>query len=90
MNIKIAESLIPYLSAIHEGVTVSDKVNLSAVIGLFALRIITLEKAAELTELSIWDYIDVLNAYKIPWGEYSDESIRMDDIAIKNMIGESA
>ena len=40
---------------------------------------ITLEKAAELTGKSIWDFIDILKVYGIPWGEYEVDDMDTDD-----------
>lgn len=85
VDVKISEDLIPYLYTIKEGKTVGDKVTLSVVIGLFLSKTITLEKAAELSEKSIWDFMDVLKEQKIPWGEYSEEDFQMDDLAINKL-----
>ena len=55
IDIKISEDLVPYLYILKGGETVSDKLTLSAVVGLFTTKVITLEKAAELTGKSIWE-----------------------------------
>lgn len=41
---KISEDLVPYLYILKGGETVSDKLTLSAVVGLFTTKVITLEK----------------------------------------------
>lgn len=87
VEVTIAKELVPYLYTIQAGETVQEKVTLSVVIGLFASKIITLEKAAELTGKSLWDFIDMLKACQIPWGEYTEEELQMDDIALKNLTG---
>lgn len=46
IDIKISEDLVPYLYILKGGETVSDKLTLSAVVGLFTTKVITLEKAA--------------------------------------------
>ena len=48
IDVTISEELIPYLCALKEGKNIRDKLILSAVIGLFVSKSVTLEKAAEL------------------------------------------
>lgn len=85
IDIKISEELIPYLYTIKDGKTVSEKVTLSVVLGLFLSKTITLEKAAELAGKSIWDFIDILKEQQISWGEYSDDAFQMDDHALNKL-----
>lgn len=85
IDVKLSEDLIPYLYTIKEGKTVGEKVTLSVVIGLFLSKTITLEKAAELSNKSIWDFMDVLKEQQITWGEYSEENFQMDDLAINRL-----
>ena len=85
IDIKISEDLVPYLYILKGGETVSDKLTLSAVVGLFTTKVITLEKAAELTGKSIWDFIDILKVYSIPWGEYEEDDMDMDDVFLSKL-----
>lgn len=85
IDIKISEDLVPYLYILKGGETVSDKLTLSAVVGLFTTKVITLEKAAELTGKSIWDFIDILKVYGIPWGEYEEDDMDMDDVFLSKL-----
>lgn len=87
VDVAISEELVPFLYTIKDGNTVSDKLMISAVVGLFATKLITLEKAAELTGKSIWDFIDILKSYQVPWGEYTEEDYEMDEIALKKLSG---
>lgn len=89
VDIAISEDLVPYLYTLKDGKTVSDKLTLSAVVGLFASNIVTLEKAAELTGKSVWDFIDILKAYGISWGDYTEEDLQMDDLALEKLTRES-
>lgn len=87
LDVKISKELIPYICTIKDGRTVSDKTNFSLVLGLFASQVITLEKAAELAGRSVWDFMEILKAYHIPWGEYTEEEMQMDDAVIEKMSG---
>lgn len=89
VDIAISEDLVPYLYTLKDGKTVSDKLTLSAVVGLFASRVVTLEKAAELTGKSVWDFIDILKAYQIPWGDCTEEDLQMDENALEKLAGEA-
>lgn len=85
VDITISEDLVPYLYTIRDGKTISDKLTLSAVVGLFAAKVITLEKAAELIDKSIWDFVDILKTLQIPWGECEEEGLKMDAAAIEKL-----
>ena len=81
-NIKISDELVPYICTMRDGETVTDKVNLSLILGLFASQLVTLEKAAELAGKSVWDFMEILKSYHIPWGEYTEEEMQLDDDVI--------
>lgn len=48
---------------------------------------ITLEKAAELAGKRVWNFIDTLKEHQIPSGEYTEEDMQMDKLAIKKLAG---
>ncbi len=88
INVEIPETLGPYLYTLKDGKTMDDKVTISIVVGLFVSGIITLEKAAELAKESIWEFIEFLKAHDIPWGNYSQEELKMDELSIARLLGE--
>ena len=57
----------------------------SAIVGLFAAKAVTLEKAAELMGKSVWDFMDILKEYQIPWGECTEEGLQMDASAVEKL-----
>ena len=81
----LSEKLTPYIYSMKDGNTVEDKVNIFLIMGMFASKTITLEKAAELADKTIWEFIDILKKYDIPWGEITEEGAEMDDIAIAKL-----
>lgn len=87
VKVTIQDNILPYLQAINDGDDLTDKANFSIVIGLFAAKMITLDKAAEFAGKSIWNFIDILKEYQIPWGEYTEEDMQMDDLALKKLVG---
>jgi predicted HTH domain antitoxin len=87
LDVKISQELIPYICTVKDGETITDKANLSLILGLFASQIVTLEKAAELAEKPIWDFIEILKTYHIPWGEYTEEEMQLDEVAIDKISG---
>lgn len=86
-DVKISKELIPYICTIKDGRTVSDKTNFSLILGLFASQAVTLEKAAELAGKSVWDFIEILKAYHISWGEYTEDEMQMDADVIEKISG---
>jgi len=53
-----------------EGKTTDEKVTLYVAIGMFLSKHVTLAKAAELAQKNIWEFVGILKALGIPWGEY--------------------
>lgn len=86
-GIVVSEDLAPYLYTIKDGTTLNDKATLSVILGLFVAKTITLEKAAELAGKSIWDFLDILKVYQIPWGEYGSEDLEMDEAVLGRLTG---
>ena len=87
VKVTLQDNILPYLQVINDGDDLADKANFSIVIGLFAAKMITLEKAAELAGKSIWNFIDILKEHQIPWGEYTEEDMQMDALALKKLAG---
>ena len=87
IDVTISEELIPYLCALKEGKNIRDKLILSAVIGLFVSKSVTLEKAAELVGKNVWDFIDILKYYGIPWGDYTETDLQMDELTLEKLAG---
>ena len=52
---------------------------------MLTTKVLTLETAAELTGKSIWDFIDILKVYGIPWGEYEEDDMDMDDVFLSKL-----
>ncbi|MCI8606281.1 MAG: hypothetical protein HFG72_05440 [Hungatella sp.] len=76
VEVTISKELIPYLYTIQTVETVQDKVTLSVAIELFVSGTITLEKAAELAEKSIWDFMDLLKVCNISWRSIQKRNCR--------------
>ncbi len=85
VDVTISEDLVPYLYTIKDGKSINEKLTLSAVVGLFAAKTVTLEKASELLGKSVWDFVDILKGYGIPWGTCTEESLQMDNKAMEKL-----
>ena len=88
VDVTIPEELTPFLYTIKDGATLNDKAKLSIVIGLFLSKSVTLEKAAELAGKTIWEFMEILKSQDIPWGEHTEASLRMDDMALSKLTRE--
>ena len=86
IDVKISNDIIPFINRLNGGKTLDDKVNLSIAIGLFVSKNVTLARAAEISSVSLGDFIDVLKSQGIPWGEYSEEQERMDEVSVQNLL----
>ncbi|EQB86372.1 putative HTH domain antitoxin [Clostridium punense] len=85
-NIRINDDIIPIVTMLNGGKTLDEKVNVSIAIGLFAGKMVSLARAAELAKLSLGEFVDLLRGMGIPWGEYIEDDERMDDVAIKSLL----
>jgi predicted HTH domain antitoxin len=88
INLTISETYTPYIYSMSDGQSVGDKANIFMVIGMFTTKTVSLEKAAELVGKSIWDFVEILKKYNIPWGEYTQDDQKLDDITIAKITGE--
>lgn len=88
IDVHISPDLVPLLDKLAHGNSVNDNVRISIAVGLFAAKTVSLARAAEIAELSLNDFIYTLKANKISWGEYSDEDVIQDDIAVKDLLRE--
>ncbi|MGH4118134.1 UPF0175 family protein [Clostridium sp.] len=86
-EVTLPEELIPFLDKIS-GDSIDQKVRLAFAINLFTSKTVTLERAAELSVLSLIDFMNVLEQQGIPWGEYTYEHKKQDDLVIKKMLME--
>ncbi|UZW16029.1 UPF0175 family protein [Clostridium pasteurianum] len=85
-NIKVYDDIIPIVNMLNGGKTIDEKINVSIAIGLFVGKTVTLARAAELSKLSLGEFMDALKDRGIPWGEYTEEQEKMDDVTIKNLL----
>lgn len=89
VTVELPEKLIPYIVYLSDGCSLEESITNSLVLSMFVSHTVTLEKAAELSGMSIWKFIDYLNLHKIPWGEYSEEALEHDLLALEKMERES-
>lgn len=86
-EVTLPEEFIPFLDKLS-GDSINQKVRLAFAINLFTSKTVTLERAAELSGLSLLDFMYVLKEQGIPWGEYTEEHKKQDDLVIKKMLKE--
>ena len=84
-QVTLSNELMPFIYQIKDGCSTDEKVTLSLAMGMFLSRQVTLAKAAELAQLSIWDFIDVLNAQGVSWGEYTEDSFLQDELTLSKL-----
>ena len=89
IQVSIPSDFVPFVSLLKDGKTVDEKVKLSLAIGLFLSKTVTLAKAAELAGKSLWEFIDILKAQEICWGEYGQEQERQDELTLTKLMMET-
>ena len=84
-QVTIPNESMPFILQMKDGKTPDEKVTLSLAIGMFLSKQATLAKAAELARKSIWEFIEVLRAQGIAWGEYTDDAYLLDELALSKL-----
>jgi len=86
-QVTIPNEFMPFIQQMKDGDTPDEKVALSLAVGMFLSKQSTLAKSAELARKSVWEFTDILKSLGIPWGEYSEDSIMMDDLTLSKLAG---
>ena len=86
-QVAIPNEFMPFIQQVKDGKTPDEKVTLSLAIGMFLSKQATLAKAAELAKKNIWEFVDILKAQGISWGEYSEDSYLQDGLTLSKLAG---
>lgn len=85
-SVSLPEPLRPFIEKLVSGSGINDQTTIAVVVGLFSAHAVTLERAAELANRSMSDFIDLLHSRGIPWMEYGEEEKQQDDRAIQSLL----
>lgn len=88
VQVNIPDEFVPIVDSLGIGTSLDDRVRLSLAVGLFASKVVSLAKAAELSGRSLLDFIEILTSRGIAWGEYTEEQQRQDDEAVTKLLKE--
>jgi predicted HTH domain antitoxin len=58
----------------------SQKLQLSLAVGMFVSKEVSLARAAEYANMTLWDFSELLNSYSVPVVDYTEEMFE-DDLA---------
>jgi len=81
-EVRVPEEFLQVIDKTGYGTSLDQKLRVSLAIGLFVERAVTLERASELAEKPLSDFIKILSSKKIPWMEYTEEHVEDDNVAI--------
>ena len=74
---------IPIVEKTIFGKDINDKFRLTIAIGLYVNNEVTLARSAELAGRNLSSFIEILRSNKIPWGEYTEEHYKQDELALR-------
>jgi predicted HTH domain antitoxin len=86
-TVSLPKDFVPIVESLEAEGNMDEKVRLSLSIGLFVGRSVTLARAAELSGRSLNDFIAILDAFHIPWMDYTDEQLQEDELAVDELLG---
>ena len=84
-QVSLSNEFMPFIRQVKDGKTTDEKVTLSLAMGMFLSKQATLAKAAELAQRSIWEFVDVLKALGVSWGEYTEDSYSLDELTLSKL-----
>lgn len=84
-QVNLPKTFLPFINH-ASGNSVDAKVKLSLAIGMFIEKQVTVARAAELAELPLADFIDLLKSKNISWSEYTEEHLEDDCQAIQEIL----
>ncbi|WP_244943917.1 UPF0175 family protein [Siminovitchia fortis] len=84
-QVNLPKTFLPFINR-AKGQDIDAKVKVSLAIGMFAEKQVTLARAAELAEMPLEDFIDLLKSKNLPWMEYTEEHLQDDRQAISELM----
>ena len=84
-QVSLSNEFMPFISQVKYGRTTDEKVTFSLAMGMFLSKQATLAKAAELAQKNIWEFVDVLRAQGVSWGEYTRDSYSLDELTLSKL-----
>ena len=92
INLDLPNDLIPLIEDLGLSKSLNDNITITIAIALFTSKSVSLARAAEIAEMDLVDFMDLLKNKNIPWNEYTEDEFRLDRIALrdfKDELGES-
>lgn len=86
LPVNIKSDILSLLSNSKNDKTLDENINLSLAIYLYTAKTITLARAAELSDKSVSEFIEILIDHNIPWAEYTEEHKRQEDETIRYIL----
>ena len=68
--------------------SIDKNIKTSIAIALFTSKSVSLARAAEISEHSLYDFMFLLKNKNIPWGEYTENEMQLDEAFIKSYMAE--
>jgi len=84
ISLDLSNDLIPLIEDLGLSKSLNDNITISIAIALFISKSVSLARAAEIAEVGLVDFMDLLKNKNIPWNEYTEDEFRLDRIALKD------
>jgi len=84
ISLDLSNDLIPLIEDLGLSKSLNDNITISIAIALFISKSVSLARAAEIAEVDLVDFMDLLKNKNIPWNEYTEDEFRLDRIALKD------
>lgn len=84
VDLNLSNDLIPLIEDLGLSKSLNDNITISIAIALFMSKSVSLARAAEIAEMNLVDFMDLLKNKNIPWNEYTEDEFRLDQIALRD------
>ncbi|MDI6605330.1 MAG: UPF0175 family protein [Thermoanaerobacteraceae bacterium] len=85
IHLDLPKDTVKLIESLGISKSVDKNIKQSIAIALFISRSVSLARAAEIAELPLGDFAFFLKSKKIPWGEYTEDEMLLDELAINDI-----
>jgi predicted HTH domain antitoxin len=88
VDCSLSSDVISLIQDLGLSKSIDKNIKTSIAIALFTSKSVSLARAAEISEHSLGDFIFLLKNKNIPWGEYTENELRLDEAFVNDYMEE--
>ena len=85
IHLNLPLDIVELIGNLGTSKSIDENIKQSIAIALFTSRSVSIARAAQVAEIPLSEFICLLKSKKIPWSEYTDEEMFMDELTIQDI-----